>query len=131
MILLFGKEINMWFNESNEEQTKAVSLKPAKSGKGWVLTGEVFDVFLWNNSKTLGYLLEACITWVGTGQAPTIVIVKNSAVKAGYELVPEEPTVEFVQGGDSFHWKLEEEPEENPFLKKKPSPSPTGSPRKR
>jgi len=124
----------MWFNESNETQTTVVSLKPARSGKGWILQGKTFDVFLWQSSKTLEYLLEACVLWASEGLAPTITIIKDSTVKEGYRLVPGEPGVEFTQGTGSYHWKTPESSDsENPFLvKKTPPPSPTtGSTRKR
>lgn len=77
-----------WMNEQDLEFTPVTSVRKAKSGKGWIVSGKDFDVFIWSSDKLLQQLLVALASWIDTGEGKQLEIKKETKEKRGFIVVP-------------------------------------------
>jgi hypothetical protein len=94
---------NEWKETSSYEEGEydVVELIKVRSGKGYVAKTESFIVFLWGNSSTTKYLIQALDLFVQKGTGSRITVVVDSTMKEGYALAADEdePKLWYCIGG--------------------------------
>jgi hypothetical protein len=110
-----------WINEVKKPKSAIVSsIKPAKSGKGYILTTKEYDIFLWGNSKIAVSMLAAVDKWVLTKSNVCIEVVPDVSFKDGFKLdvKPNKATPEFYWskvGDGYFYGAMTPSEEVDPF----------------
>lgn len=116
-----------WINEiDSPSPTLVKSIYWAKSGKGLIIQGNDYSVFIWKDAKLAQWTMEALITWIesGTTKKP-IEIIPDKSTKEGFKLALKTKGItkindhEWYMTGDTFNFGLptaHEEEEINPFL---------------
>lgn len=109
-----------WLSESETTEFVVNRIIRTNSGKGFILEGEEDKAFLWNSDNVLKQLLVALAAWCDTGEGKGLKVVRNTAQKRGFDVVPVlikgKPVAtnwKHIQTGYSCCQEVEET---NPFL---------------
>lgn len=118
--------LNDWLKENPKPKNKefeVTEVKAVKSGKGYLVITNDFQVFLWKKSKVTQMLLQAFDVWINTEPDTgfKLLVVLNPKLKDGYQLaVDKEIKVTWFTMGNGFTTTVEnaysEETDLNPFL---------------
>ena len=118
--------LNDWLKKNPKNKIKThnvVELIAVKSGKGFLCTTELFQVFIWKNSRTASYLVEALDSWINKtpSKGSLLVVVLEPSHKDGYKLaVDKEIPITWFQSGKGYTTLegsvVSEDLDQNPFL---------------
>lgn len=112
----------VWLNEQTLDFTPVIELKKANSGKGYIVVGQDFDAFIWNNDKVLAQLLAAIAVWIDSGEGKQLEVHRDKTEKRGFvvkqALVKNKPvTIRWFFSEQGYTTKEPNEGDEkNPFL---------------
>lgn len=75
-----------YLNETKELKGDILDMKPTPTGKGWILSTEKFDAFLWSRNKVLTNLIQAVSTWIEGGVGFQLEIIRKSIEDKDFEV---------------------------------------------
>ena len=118
--------LNDWLKENPKnkiQQHNVIEFVAVKSGKGFLCITELFQVFIWKNSRIATHLVEAMDTWINKtpDKGSLIVVVLDKKNKDGYQLaVDKDIPVTWFQAGKGYTTLegnvVSTDPNQNPFL---------------
>jgi len=118
--------LNEWLENNPKPKTKeyeVTEVKAVKSGKGYLVLTNDFQVFLWKKSKVTQMLLQAFDVWINIepDSGFKLLIVLDSKSKDGYKMaVDKDVKVTWFTMGNGFTTTADnaysEETDLNPFL---------------
>jgi hypothetical protein len=112
----------MWINEVEKPKPTRIELiKPAPSGKGYIVEGIDYSVFLWKNSVYLEKLLAIVSTMVAELKPhQPIVIVPDKEIKQGFtfrlESTPKNSNLVWIMISTDYHYIDPTSSKADPFL---------------